>query len=213
LSYRGYRFFQSQADRLGSARKITLNLIPQGGDTSPFSVEIPRGGATKLTDGTLVRFEDFQPDFVLDQSGNPSTRSTNYNRPAAILSVVPSGGTETRVYVFESEFADRVPIGAPKLGYKWRLAGFEKAPFSHTLSIKYDPYNASFIAWYIGGFGLVGALGFVFFVSHRRAWARIEPAADGAGYGIVVAGESNRNQTAFDDRFDRIVKALKGPEA
>jgi cytochrome c biogenesis protein len=212
LSYRGYRFFQSQADRLGSARQITLNLIPQNGDAA-FSVQIPRGGQTKLTDGTLVQFEDFQPDFVLDQSGNPATRSTDYNRPAAILSVSPPGGTKTRVYAFESEFADKIPIGAPKLGYKWRLAGFEKAPFSHTLSIKYDPYGASFIAWYIGGFGLVGALAFVFFVSHRRMWARIEPPSHGEGHDIVIAGESNRNQTAFDDRFDRIVKALKSPEA
>jgi cytochrome c biogenesis protein len=212
LSYRGYRFFQSQADRLGSARKITLNLIPQDGDAA-YSVEIPRGGKTTLADGTKVQFADFEPDFVLDQSGNPATRSTDYNRPAAILNVIPAGGTQTRIYAFESEFADKIPIGAPKLGYKWRLAGFEKAPFSHTLSIKYDPYNASFIAWYIGGFGLVASLGFVFFVSHRRVWASIEPASDGEGHDIVIGGESNRNQAAFDDRFDRIVNALKSPEA
>jgi hypothetical protein len=35
---------------------------------------------------------------------------------------------------------------------------------------KYDPYSGAFIAWYFGGFGLIGALIFVFFFSHRRVW-------------------------------------------
>jgi cytochrome c biogenesis protein ResB len=80
------------------------------------------------------------------------------------------------------------------------------------LSIKYDPYDASFIAWYIGGFGLVAALGFVFFVSHRRVWARVEPSKENGGHDIVIAGEANRNHAAFDDKFDKIVNSLKGPE-
>ena len=40
--------------------------------------------------------------------------------------------------------------------------------------IKYDPFNGAFIAWYFGGFGLIGALAFVFFFSHRRIWAHVE---------------------------------------
>ena len=212
LSYRGYRFFQSQAIAMGSARNITLNLTPQNGG-EPVSVQIPRGGENTLADGTRVKFEDFQPDFMLDQNGNPATRSTEYNLPAAILSVVPPSGAKTRVYAFSNDFADKIPIGAPKLGYKWRLASFEKSPLAHVLSIKYDPYDASFIAWYIGGFGLVAALGFVFFISHRRVWARIEPSQDGKGHDIVVAGEANRNHMAFSDRFDRIISSLTGSES
>ena len=67
-------------------------------------------------------------------------------------------GERTRVYAMPPAIADGIPIGRPQLGYKWRLAEFEKSPMAHILSVKYDPYGASFIAWYIGGFGLVGAL-------------------------------------------------------
>jgi len=211
LSYRGYRFFQSQAIAFGSARRVTLNLIPEIGG-QPTTIDVQRGGETALSDGTRVKFDDFQPDFTIGPDGQPSTKSSDYNLPAAILTVTPPGLAPTRVFAFSPEVADRIPIGGPKLGYKWRLSDFEKAPLAHVLSIKYDPYDASFIAWYIGGFGLIAALGFVFFKSHRRVWARIEPAADSSGHDITIAGETNRNQTSFDEKFDRIINSLKGPE-
>jgi cytochrome c biogenesis protein len=207
LSYRGYRFFQSQAIAMGSARKIKLELTPQDGG-EPINVEIPRDGSTQLADGTTISFVQFLPDFTIGQDGKADTRSGDYNNPAAVLGVKTANGPSSQVIAFSPDFANKAPVaGAAKLGYKWRLVDFEKSPLAHVLSIKYDPYGASFIAWYIGGFGLVAALGFVFFSSHRRIWARIEPSSDG-GNDIVVAGESNRNQTGFNDRFDRIIKSL-----
>jgi len=53
------------------------------------------------------------------------------------------------------------------------------------------------------GFGLIAALGFVFFISHKRVWAMIR---DGQ---IVLAGEANRNHAGFEDKFRTIVDALK----
>jgi cytochrome c biogenesis protein len=211
LSYRGYRFFQAQTDGFGSARSIKLDLIPQnGGENVP--IELPRNGSTSLADGTKVEYEAFLPDFFLNEKGQPDSRSGDYVRPAAVLKVEPPGGSPTRVFAFAAAMADNLPVGAPKAGYKWRLADFERSPNAHILSIKYDPYSASFIAWYIGGFGLVGALGFVFFLSHRRVWARIEPSTAGDASDIIIAGDTNRNQAAFDDKFERIVSSLKSPE-
>lgn len=205
LSYRGYRFFQSQAIAMGNARNIKLELTPQDGQ--PFTIDIPRGGSAQLPDGANVSFEQFLPDFTLGPDGKADTRSTEYNNPAAILSVKPVDGQKSQVIAFTPDFANRAQVaGGAKLGYKWRLIDFEKAPLAHVLSIKFDPYGASFIAWYIGGFGLVAALGFVFFTSHRRIWARIEPA--GTGHDIIIAGEANRNQTGFNDRFDRVIRSL-----
>lgn len=207
LSYRGYRFFQSQTIPLGNARKIKLDLTPQNGGEK-VSVDLPRGGSTNLSDGTKVDFEEFLPDFYLNEKGQADTRSGDYRMPAAVLGVTPPGGTKMRVFAFGAGMAENIPVGAPKAGYKWRLAEFEKSPYAHILQIKYDPYEASFIAWYIGGFGLIGALMFVFFFSHRRVWARIETSPDG-GHDIVIAGETNRNQAGFDDKFDLIVDSLK----
>ena len=206
-SYRGYRFFQAQTIPVGNARTITLDLTPQNGG-EPIRIKINRNGSTNLPDGTKVEFDEFMPDFTFGADGKPDTKSGEYNNPVAILNVTPPQGERVRVFAFAQKLADNIPVGAPKAGYKWRLAEFEKSPFAHILSIKYDPYNAAFIAWYVGGFGLVGALMFVFFLSHKRVWAHIERREDGATE-VVLAGEANRNRLAFEDKFKKIADDLR----
>ena len=205
--YRGFRFFQAQTIPVGNARNITLELTPQSGGEA-IRVEIPRLGSTTLADGTLVEYDEFQPDFTFNAEGKPDTRSGDYNNPVAVLNVTPPGGARTRVFAFGSGVAENIPVGAPKLGYKWRLAEFEKSPFAHVLSIKYDPYNGAFIAWYFGGFGLIGALIFVFFFSHRRVWAIVKQTGRGT-VEVLVGGHTNRNPAGFEDKFTKIVDDLR----
>lgn len=206
FSYRGYRFFQASAITLGSARTLNLELTPAGGGT-PVEVELSRNGSAQLPDGTKIEYEEFFPDFVLNQ-GKPDTRTVNYNNPAVMLNVTPPNGEKTVAYGFATILPDSAPIGAPVAGYKWHLKSFEKSPYAHVLSIKYDPFDAAFIAWYIGGFGLIGALLFVFFVSHRRIWALI----DGKEFGeteVVLGGNTNRNNQGFEDKFSKLVQELE----
>lgn len=203
FEYRGYRFFQASAITVGSARTMTLELTPQNGG-QPVSVSLARNGSTDLPDGTKIEYEAFFPDFVLNQ-GKPDTRSANYNNPAVVLNVTAPGGEKKTAYAFGAKLPDNVPIGAPVAGYKWRLGNFEKSPLAHVLSIKYDPFNAAFVAWYIGGFGLIFALCFVFFISHKRLWALIEE--KGANrYEIVFGGDANRSEPAFEDKFKKVVE-------
>jgi cytochrome c biogenesis protein len=202
FSYRGYRFFQAQTIPVGNARNIDLNIIPENGG-EPIAVTIPRTGETNLADGTKVEYEEFLPDFTFNKEGKPDTRSGEYNNPVAILGVTPSGGERIRVFAFGGTMPENAPISAPKAGYKWKLASYEKSPFAHVLSIKYDPYNGAFIAWYFGGFGLIGALIFVFFFSHRRVWALIE---DGR---IIFGGDANRNHVGFEEKFNKIVRDVE----
>jgi cytochrome c biogenesis protein len=204
FEYRGYRFFQASAITVGSARTMTLELTPQTGGEA-FNVNLMRNGSTTLPDGTKIDYEAFFPDFVLNQ-GKPDTRSADYNNPAAVLNITTPSGEKARAYAFGAKMPDNIPIGAPVAGYKWRLKEFEKSPLAHVLSIKYDPFNAAFIAWYIGGFGLIGALCFVFFVSHKRVWAMIDTDKNE----IVLGGNTNRSEQAFEDKFNKIVENLKG---
>ena len=208
LSYRGYRFFQAQTIPVGNARTITLDLTPQNGG-EPIRVNINRNGSTNLPNGTSVEFDEFMPDFTFGSDGKPDTRSGEYNNPVAVLNVTPPQGERVRVFAFAQKLADNIPVGAPKAGYKWRLAEFEKSPFAHILSIKYDPFSASFIAWYIGGFGLIGALMFVFFFSHKRVWAYVEKGEQGETE-VVLAGEANRNHLGFADKFKKIADEVRG---
>ena len=207
FSYRGYRFFQAQTVPVGNARVITLELTPQNGG-EPVKVDINRNGSTNLPDGTHVEYAEFMPDFTFGADGKPDTRSGDYNNPVAVLNVTPPQGERTRVFAFAQKLADNIPVGAPKAGYKWRLSEFEKTPYAHILSIKYDPYEGAFIAWYFGGFGLVGALMFVFFLSHKRIWAHVVRTEDGKTE-VVLAGEANRNALAFEDKFKKISSELK----
>lgn len=206
FSYRGYRFFQASAITLGSARNIDLALTSQA-DGSPTNVTIPRLGSTVLSDGTKVEYEEFLPDFVFGEGGKPDTRSGEYNNPVAVLGVTPPGGERTRVFAFAGKLSENIPVGAPKAGYKWRLASFEKSPFAHVLSIKYDPFNGAFIAWYFGGIGLMAALVFVFAFSHRRVWAIIEENNFG-GYAVTLGGDANRNHAAFEEKFIKMADQI-----
>ncbi len=209
FEYRGYRFFQASAITVGSARNMTLELTPQnGGET--FSINLARNGSANLPDGTKIDYEAFFPDFTLNQ-GKPDTRSAEYNNPAVVLNITEPDGAKKRAYAFGAKLPDNIPVGAPVAGYKWHLGNFEKSPLAHVLSIKYDPYNAAFVAWYIGGFGLVGALMFVFFVSHRRVWAMIEKQNDG-NFEVVLSGNTNRNEQGFEDKFKKLIQELSTDE-
>ena len=207
LSYRGYRFFQAQTIPIGNARSITVEMLPQDGGESK-RIKIARMGTTTLDDGTVVEYDQFQPDFSFNPQGQPDTRSGDYNNPVAVLNVTPPGGQRTRVFAFGSSIAENIPVGAPKFGYKWRLIEFERSPLAHVLSIKYDPYNGAFIAWYFGGFGLIAALIFVFFLSHRRVWANV--AKDRSGrLEVVMGANANRNQAGFEEKFEKLSDDLR----
>lgn len=207
FEYRGYRFFQASAITVGSARRMNLELTPQNGG-EPLTINLSRNGSQTLSDGTKIDYEAFFPDFTLT-NGKPDTRSAEYNNPAVVLNVTTPNGEQKRAYAFGAKLPDNVPIGAPVAGYKWHLGTFEKSPLAHVLSIKYDPYNAAFIAWYIGGFGLVLALMFVFFLSHRRVWAMIEPKG-GNNFEVILGGHTNRNEQGFGDKFEKLVQSLNG---
>ena len=206
FSYRGYRFFQASAITLGSARQMTLELIPQTGG-EPLSINLARNGKQVLPDGTQIEYDAFLPDFTFNQEGKPDTRSADYNNPAVVLNVTSPGGEKNKVFAFAGNISDKIPVGAPKAGYKWRLKEFEKSPLAHVLSIKYDPFNGAFIAWYIGGFGLIGALFFVFFLSHKRIWAIVDRQNEN-NFEVVLGGNANRNEQGFEDRFNKIAGSL-----
>lgn len=207
FSYRGYRFFQASAITVGSASSMTLELKPEKEGEQPVTVILKRNETAELPNGTKVAYENFLPDFIM-QGGQLATKSGEYNNPVAVLNVTPPSGETTKVFAFANKLPDNAPIAAPKAGYRWHLASYEKSPLAHVLSIKYDPFNAAFIAWYIGGFGLIGALCFVFFISHRRVWAMIEK-KDENDFEVVLGGNTNRNNLAFQDKFKKIVDSIE----
>lgn len=200
FSYRGYRFFQASAITIGAARKMTIELTPDNGG-EPIKVNLARDGETALPNGDKIKYEQFWSDFVV---GQPESSTNDYKNPAVKLKLIQANGQSSDAYAFFNKLPDNVPIAKGVGGYKLRLVDFEKVPSAHVLSIKYDPYNGHFIAWYLGGVGLMFALVFVFFISHQRIWALID------GENVTLGGNTNRNDLAFNDKFTKLVNDLDG---
>jgi cytochrome c biogenesis protein len=213
--YRGYRFFQSQFLPIGNAREIVISFEPvDGGEAT--TVKIPRNGSVDVQGIGNVRYVGFYPDFEVTDQGF-TTLSRDYNKPVAQLEVTGPDGKRTPALAFGPEAAEQYlgkaaasekNGGENKLlvgGHKVLLKEFEKVSTTHTLTIQYDPGRTPV---YIGFTLLVIALCGVFFFSHQRLWAVIEPAGNGSK--IYFGGNTNRNKPGFEARFNSLVHSVTG---
>jgi cytochrome c biogenesis protein len=107
FDYRGYRFFQASFVAVGRARNITVDVTPAGSTTSE-RVTIDRNGAATLADGTMIRFAEFRGNFRIGPEDQNEDTSA-YPNPAAVLNVIPSGGTLQTAYAFGPQMAN-IPI-------------------------------------------------------------------------------------------------------
>ncbi len=216
--YRGYRFFQNSFLPVGNARRITITFEPAGGGgVAPTPVTIRRNGSAEVPGIGTVRYVNFYPDFDVDNSG-PTTLSRDYNNPAAQLEITGPEGKRTMSFAFNPQLAEQYLTKAnekvgkeggenPLLvnGNKIILRDFEKVSLTHTLTIQYDPGRTPV---YMGFTLLVMALCGVFFFSHQRVWAVVEP--NGKGSKIYFGGNTNRNRPAFEGRFNSLVQSVTG---
>ena len=93
----------------------------------------------------------------------------------------------------------------PVAGYTFQLVDFEKVSDQHVLSVQRDP-GATVV--YVG-FGLLFlTLVGVFFFSHQRVWAAIEPSMNGTSV-VTFGGNTNRNANAFDEKFKKFISSLR----
>lgn len=216
FDYRGYRFFQSQFTPIGNARAITIEFAPATGGQGE-QVTIPRDGSAEVPGIGNVAYVGFFPDFKITEAG-PRTVAAEYNNPVAQLEVTGADGTRRTAFAFNPRLGDELlskpDAGVDKQtgenmllvgGKKVILRDFEKVAMAHTLTVQYDPGR---IPVYAGFTLLVIALCLVFFFSHQRVWAVIEPS--GSGSKAYFGGNTNRNRPAFEGRFNSLVEAVIG---
>ena len=203
FDYRGYRFFQASFTPVGRARSITLEATPASG-SGPERLKIGRDGTATLPDGTLIRFDEFRGNFRIGPE-DPNEDTSAYPNPAAVLQVVPPGGSVQTAYAFGPEIANIPAARKPVAGYTYRLAGFEKVSDRHVLSVQRDP-GATVV--YVGFTGLFLTLVAVFMFSHQRIWIASEKLDDGTSR-IVMAGNTNRNPSSLEEKFSRFVNDFR----
>jgi cytochrome c biogenesis protein len=221
--YRGYRLFQSQFTAVGNARSITISFEPVSGGAAIPPVTIQRNGSADVPNIGRVAYRDrsngepaFFPDFDPREGG---TRSADYNNPAVQLEIISPDGKRRNALALNPQLVEQYLSTKPTdpalqsaldetllvNGYKVVLKSFEKAALAHTLAVQYDPGR---IPFYIGSTLLILSLCGVFFFSHQRVWAVIEP--DGTGSKVMFGGNVNRNRNAFEGRFNSLVQSVTG---
>ena len=204
FDYRGYRFFQASFISTGRARNISITATPADG-SAPQELSIDRDGSAKLADGTVIRFSEFRGNFRIGPE-DPNEDTSAYPNPAAVLQVVPPGGTVETAYAFGPQMANIPIAGKPVAGYTFRLTDFEKVSDRHVLSVQRDPgSNVVYVGFIMLFLTLVG----VFFFSHQRVWVVLEKNETGA-QSIITAGNTNRNQNAFDVKCARFGNGFRG---
>ena len=220
-SYRGYRFFQSSFSPEGYAREITVAFQPIGGG-SEVTATLGRGGsgAPQVVDVPgigRVTYVDFYADFDVTGDGFIS-KSGEYNRPVAHLDVLGEDGKHKDVLALGAQATDLLDKAEQRSsggeenqllykGHKVLLKHFEKVSRAHALTIQYDPGRTPV---YIGFVLLLLSLCSVFFFSHQRVWAVIDPTEGGGKAKVYVGGNVNRNRQAFEESFKRMAQ-LAGP--
>jgi cytochrome c biogenesis protein len=215
--YRGYRFFQSQFQPFGNAREITLSFEPADGGTPLPPVTIRRNGEAEVAGIGRVAYKGFFPDFDIRARDSVSG---DYNNPVAQLEITAPDGTRRGALALNPRFAEQLLQPQAKdastdaalrdvllvNGNKVLLKSFEKAALGHILAVQYDPGRLPF---YVGSTLLILSLCGVFFFSHQRAWAVIEPKGEG-GSKAFFGGNVNRNRNAFEGRFNLMVQTVTG---
>ena len=203
FDYRGYRFFQASFVPIGRARNINVQLTPADG-SAPQEITIKRGETATLPNGNRIRFSEFRGDFKIGKEDLDEDTS-EYPNPGAILQIVQPGQPPETAYAFGPQMANMPIASKPVAGYTYQLTDFERASDQHILSIQRDPGSN---VVYVGFVLLFLTLVSVFFFSHQRIWAAIGKTDDGK-LDIIFAGNANRNQNAFDEKFGRFISKLR----
>lgn len=182
FDYRGYRIFHSNFLPMGKARNVTIQYNSE-------QLTFKQNETKTLADGTKIRLVDFRANFSLNKE-TANENSTRYQNPAAVLEVQTANGSKQTIYAQKS------------LAIK--LLDFERVAEQHILFIRYDP-GASVVYF---GFALLSlSLVAVFFFSHQRVWSILEETAENT-FKITIGGNSNRNQTAFEQKFKRFITKI-----
>lgn len=211
--YRGYRFFQTSTLTACSARKIVVDFEPVAGGEAQ-SVTIPRNGSVEVPGLGAVRFVAFYPDFEITPSGFSPLDSSEYSKPFAQLEILTPGGGRRPALALSTQASAYFDLGSnggakdeveKELlidGKRVLLRDFEKVSRGHALTIQYDPGRTPV---YIGFLMLFVALCSVFFFSHQRIWAVIEPAGNSPTGKVYIGGNVNRNRQGFEATFNKLI--------
>ena len=182
LTYKGITFYQSSYNPIGDP---SFGLqVKERASGQVVDLNIPFGGTRPLPGGGSVRVENYGDNGMIVRLGVTGTdgqrRVVDVYDPSANISDEQRGGE----YIFT-------------------LTGFHQR-YATGLQVAKDPGVE--VVWLGCLFIVVGTM-VAFFMSHRRIWVVLSPGSKGMN--LLIAGNANRNQPAFEIGFDELKKEFK----
>jgi len=203
IKFKGMTFYQSSYGKI-PGNKVRLRIVWHTNTHESVDIEAEKGKSFPLP-GNEGQFKVIKLDANL----------RGMMGPAALISIRPAKGEETRFWVFQdwNTLQTRFPkqmLQSPMLNasafkpYTFYLQGLE-SKFYTGLQVNRDPGVS--IVW-IGCFLLIGGFFVTFFMSHRRVWVRVTSTKKGST--ISIAGTSNKNPVGLQREVARLIKNLNG---
>ena len=202
IKFRGITFYQSSYGK-APGNKVRLKIARYASENEFTSVEAEQGKSFPLP-GNEGQFQ------VLKVDGN----LRGMMGPAALISIRPEQGDETRFWIFQNweMLQKRFPremLQSPALNpsafrpYTFFLKDFE-SKFYTGLQVNRDPGVS--IVW-AGCFLMIGGFFVTFFMSHRRIWVRISSEKEGST--ISIAGTTSKNPVGLQRELAHLTSNLK----
>lgn len=215
IDYRGFRFFQSGFQTSGGAAKaVTLKMRSPSGQTQ--NVVVRKTGIAEVTGLGTIKLTDFQQELKAGTNDQADSVVRAGDKASAILAITTADGKASRVFAYDAERTALVrnmekegnaPPAAAVIGraggWEFELASYDPDQ-SSTLQVQYDPGSRIV---YVGSTMLMAALFYVFFFSHQRVWAVVEPTADGRAR-VYLGGHTNRARIPFTAKFKKLVESI-----
>lgn len=182
LTYKGITFYQSSYNPIGEP---SFGLqVKERASSRIIDLNIPFNATRPLPGGGSVRVENYGDNGMIVRLGVTGTdgqrRVVDVYDPSANISDERRGGE----YIFS-------------------LTGFHQR-YATGLQVAKDPGVE--VVWLGCLFMVVGTM-VAFFMSHRRIWVVLSPGSKGMN--LLIAGNANRNQPAFEIGFDELKKEFK----
>jgi len=201
IKFRGVTFYQSSYGKT-PGNKVRLKVVRHANEHKFIGMEAEQGKSFPLP-GNEGQFQVLKVDSNL----------RGMMGPAALISIRPEQGEETRFWVFQNweTLQNRFPkqmLQSPMLNpsafkpYTFYLEGLE-SKFYTGLQVNRDPGVS--IVW-IGSFLMIGGFFITFFMSHRRIWVRVSSTKQGST--ISIAGTSNKNPVGLQRELAHLAISL-----
>jgi cytochrome c biogenesis protein len=205
LSYKGWNFYQSAYGWNWESAILEIRAKKKSDPSFSKSLRLRIGETAALDDAeaTQVSVSKFIPDFVLDETNKPRTRSLQPNNPAVFIEGRQKGEPVFSGWIFARypDFARMHSAGETDLAFE--LKDYEAGQYSVIEAAK-DP-GVSFI--WAGCLLLTAGLFLAFYRPPREIRIILEDAQGKTQ--VTIGAAASKSPDAFAGEFEKITAALR----